>query len=129
MTHDDRWIGGDPRASAFDARARALHRQAAGSLSERTRIALQRARHAAATPASGHRESMHRWYWPVAAGSFAVALAAVLLVQLPGATDPSTATAPAVAAEDAANPAETLDENPDLYLWLASNDAVAFASE
>jgi hypothetical protein len=22
-----------------------------------------------------------------------------------------------------------LDENPDLYLWLASSDAVAFASE
>lgn len=113
----------------FDAGLRALHAASTDALSPATRGALQRAQRAALAGTPRHATARLSWQWPVAAGSFAVALAAVLLVRQPDVGTPAGPAIAAMSADESASPAATLDENPDLYLWLASNDAVAFASE
>ena len=102
---------------AFDRAMRGLHAQALTQVSARTRTRLRAARTAAieVAPARGLR-------WAVASG-FAAILALAIGLQWWG--PPSTGQAPtATAAIDAADygAVATLDENPDLYLWLASND-------
>lgn len=116
------------RDAHFDAAMRRLHANAVERVSGRTRLQLQQApRRAPATPAR------QRFGWPLAA-SFAAVLALMVGVQLWNAPEPSVSgqAAPPVfaAASDTADDIDAvLDENPDLYLWLASNDAYALAME
>jgi hypothetical protein len=72
---------------------------------------------------------MHRrpgWAW---LGAPALALALAFAAPWRTAHDPAPVL-PAVASAVAANAAPaTLEQDPDFYLWLASSDAVALASE
>ena len=106
----------------FDALLRARHAQALDALSPRTRTQLHNRLHAAlAGPA--HRPRRLRAWIPAAA------LAAALALWLPwrGTQAPvAPPPAPQAAGDDTL---ATLDETPDFYLWLASDDAVALASE
>ncbi len=103
---------------AFDRAMRKLHAQALMQVSPRTRARLRAARTAAATrgaPTRGLR-------WAVATG-FVVVFALAIGLQWRGPSSIPTQTAAIGAANGGTdNAVGTLDENPDLYLWLASND-------
>ena len=122
-----------PHDHDFDLASRELHAQALQHLSPQVRRRLRDARHASAASAPPR----HRFGRLLAGGAVAAVAAMVLALQLrPATPDPATApatlaTAPAPA-ERASQQAEldrelddmlaALDENPDLYLWLAAND-------
>ncbi|GAB2608441.1 hypothetical protein [Novilysobacter erysipheiresistens] len=120
----------NPHDHDFDLEARRLHAQALQHLSPQVRGRLRDARRASASPES----SRHRFGWLLAGGAVAVTAALVLALQLrPAAPEPAPALAAAPGpAERASQRAEldrelddmlvALDENPDLYLWLAAND-------
>ncbi len=109
----------------FDTRARQAHAAALAQVSPQVLARLRMARRQ--VPASPRRA----WPW-LAATAFSGMLAVLIGLQwLPSAQAP-VADQPAVAAgaAEAALPANTLlDENPDLYLWLASSDAPSLAME
>lgn len=121
------------RDDDFDRDARRHYIQALGHLSPRVRARLREARNRATAPAStGHRVS-----WLLAGGGIAATLALGLAMQLRPAPPESsarmaTATPALDPAESASQRAEidselddmlaALNENPDLYLWLAAND-------
>lgn len=108
----------------FDRRARALHARSLAALSPRVRAQLHNRRQAAA----GHPPRQpHHWSWAAAAVlALAVAFGAPWRSVHEPASDVLAARAPAAAAAPAL---ATLDQDPDFYLWLASADAVALASE
>lgn len=114
----------DNRDARFDTAMRQLHESAVDRVSGRTRLQLQQVprKTPAASPARPRR-----FAWPLAA-SFAAVLALMVGMQLWNEPVP-TRTAPANVAETDADIDAVLDENPDLYLWLASNDAYALAME
>ncbi len=111
----------------FDLAMRRLHAQAIDQVSPATRARLRVARQAATSPAVA-REHRRSPGWVLATGFAAVSALAIGLLmrpspQAPGVTSPAPAVAAAnTATYDADTALATLDENPDLYLWLASND-------
>ena len=114
----------------FDTQARAAHAGSLEALSPRVLAQLQQRRRAAiAAGAAGAMPAMHRrhgWAW---LGAPALALALAFAAPWRTAHDPAPVL-PAVASAVAANAAPTtLEQDPDFYLWLASSDAVALASE
>lgn len=129
MTPGNDPMNHDFRDERFDQAMRALHAQALDRVSPATRARLRVARHAAARPA-GAREPRRGLRWLLASGTAAV-FALVIGLQLrpqdaPPAAVPAVATTAAAPSIDVDTAIATLDENPDLYLWLASNgDAVA----
>lgn len=107
----------------FDAIARARHVDSLERLSARTQARLAQARRPTARPGLRLRPA---WALPTVLAAMAVLAIAVQL-------RPEPATAPAATSADTAlvaagttstDPAAVLDENPDLYLWLASTDDV-----
>ena len=121
-------VNTDFNDNGFDRQARQLHAMALGSLSPQTLAKLRSARHAAAQPA----RARHAWRW-VAATAFSALFAVAIGVQfLPHRPAPGLpagvplATAPDDAAPDYIAP---LEENPDLYVWLASAEAPMLAQE
>lgn len=128
------------RDDALDAAARRAHAAALEQLSPRVRAQLTlRSRDALS---GAHARPQARWWPGLAAGSVAVlALAVGLRLQDPPDPPPKSAR-PAVAAtataidpdettppEDVPADFETLDENPDFYLWLASDEAGALTED
>ena len=119
----------------FDDALRARHAASLDQLSPRTRAQLQLRRRAAlAGEAPGARVPAWRLAWPVAV---ACAVGAVVLgLQIRGLETPSqpsmattVATAASMPAASSAEGDDTLDyatfeENPDLYVWLASDGAM-----
>lgn len=96
-----------------DAALQQLHAHALHSLSPATLARLREARHAATSPA----RRRHPGWWMATACSAVVALA---LGYGFSTQPPASPVTPAiVAAEDSS---EVLDENPDLYVWLAATD-------
>ncbi|GAB3058595.1 hypothetical protein [Stenotrophomonas tumulicola] len=95
-----------------DDQLHALHQQAVESLSPAVLARLRAARHASA--ASRRRPAW--WLATALAGVAALGIGVNLQMRAP----PSPGIAPMVAALEADT--GTLDENPDLYLWLASTD-------
>lgn len=101
----------------FDTRMRQLHAEALTRIPPPTLAKLRDARHAAAAakPARGFN-----WRWAlagVAPALLAVAIGLPMLDrQAPPTASPSVATA--ASSEDYT---AALDENPELYLWLASD--------
>ena len=119
----------------FDASLRRHHAQAVASVSARTVAQLQMRRRMASGPI---RHAPPRYAWPVAAAC-AVGLLAIGL-QWRQADIKAPAAVPVAAAPGSTNSAgepvdgefeayAMLDEAPDLYLWLASNDAATLAME
>lgn len=118
-------MNNDNRDARFDAAMRQLHGTAVDRVSGRTRLQLQQRPQSA--PAA--RPEPSRFGWPLAT-SFAAVLALMVGLQLRHDPAPLPA-APAVTtvADSGEDIDIALDENPDLYLWLASNDAYALAME
>ncbi len=123
MNHQDN-RGPTGHDAAFDLAMRDLHARALTQVSPRTRARLRAARTTAVNraPTKGLR-------WILATGFVVVFALAIGLQQWrqprSNASEP-TRTA-AIDATDYGAVA-TLDENPDLYLWLASNDDSLSAS-
>ncbi len=115
-----------PDNDAFDRRAQQLHAAALAHISPLALARLRAARHAV-QPAPTRRG----WRW-VAATAFSAVLAVAVGVQfMPHPSAPATP-APPVAATGVAAASDyytSLDENPDLYVWLASADGQRLASE
>lgn len=118
--------------AAFDRSMRQLHATAVTQISPQTLARLRAARHAAQTaPRRGHG-----WRW-IAATAFSSVLAVTLGVQfLPhSGTTPAAipVTAPMAASVDnddgTLDAVVTLEESPDLYMWLASSEAMPLAME
>jgi hypothetical protein len=106
---------------SFDNAMRELHAQALMHVSPMTRGRLRVGRTAP------QRAPIRGFGWVLASGFAAVfAIAIGLQLQKPPATTVSTQTAasttPDSSADDVTGLVATLDENPDFYLWLASND-------
>jgi len=119
--HDDR----------FDNAMRGLHAQAVSQVSSATRARLRVARQAAARP-STERTPRRGFGWVLGSGLAAVFAVAIGLQLRPAQAPVPTTSAPTAIASagtprnptafDADTAIAALDENPDLYLWLASND-------
>lgn len=118
----------------FDRQARRLHQAALAQVSPQTLMRLRSARHEAQRDAraGGHRT----WRWLTATAFSAVLAVGLGLQWLPHAPDTpaATASAPSLAQADGDAGEElgvsgALDEDPDLYLWLASADAQPLAME
>ena len=125
------------RDDAFDRAMHGLHAQALGAVSARTQARL-RATRTAATLATDHAPA--RGFGWVLGSGLAALFALAIGLQFSGA--PTTTTSPVqtasidsssgIAVENADGGVgqregdepgfATLDENPDFYLWLASND-------
>ena len=115
--------------TSFDNALRQRHAVAVTHISTHTQVQL-RNRIAASTTASRH-VVRHRMAW-AAATACAALFALVIGLQLRPQPTPAPSPMPVVVDDsqgDASTAYASLDENPDLYLWLASNDAVALASE
>lgn len=121
----------DDADARFDAAMRGLHAQALDRVGPQVRQRLRTIRSEAVAQPRRGRGGLLGW---AAAGSGLAAVALVLGLQLGGgAAPPGGAPAPAElalqpqsapAAEAGYDPdtaVAALDENPDLYLWLASN--------
>ena len=111
---------------AFDHDMRKLHAAAVDQISPRTLARLRAARHAAQTaPRRGHA-----WRWAAASVLPAILAIAVGMRFLPHSV-PTPLAQPMAAATsgDYADSVAVLDENPDLYLWLASSEAEPLAME
>lgn len=118
----------DPGHDDFERRLRKAHATALEAVSPRTRLQLQLRRGAATYE---RPPAMRRLAWPLVATCAAAALAIGLGVQWrqpsPGDKAPVLATTiPASNGEDAYL---ALEESPDFYLWLASEDAALLAME
>lgn len=114
------------RDAAFDLRMRASYRQASAELSARTRAQLQlRVRTATAARARTASISRRVAWGLAAAGSLALLFGLGPRLQAP----PAARMATASVAGDRGGLVATLDEPPDLYLWVASDDAAAMTSE
>ena len=112
----------------FDRYARQLHATALSSISPQTLAKLRSARHAAAKPAPAR----HGWRWLTATACSALLAVAIGVQFLPRATAPAVSPQPALvnaAADSDASYTAPLDENPDMYVWLASADAPLLAQE
>ena len=120
--------GIDEKNQIFDHDMRRLHDAAVSNISPQTLARLRAARHAAQTaPQRGHA-----WRW-AAATAFSAVLAVALGVQLlpdSGALpDTRTLVADTSTEDSYTDTLATLDENPDLYMWLASSEAEPLAME
>jgi len=120
--------GIEERNNEFDRDMRQLHAIAVSQVSPQTLARLRAARHAAQTaPKRGHA-----WRW-VAATAFSAVLAVALGVQFLPQSGTVPAMQPTVAAMDDddvyGDSLATLDESPDLYMWLASSEAEPLAME
>lgn len=106
----------------LDARLRAAHAVSLERLSPSVRAQLaQRRRRALAAPAHDRARPALRW----AVATLAVAVVAIGVLRpthRPDAATLAASTPPAASAD-------VTDDNPDFYLWLASNDATSLASE
>jgi hypothetical protein len=132
MTNDD--LRADGFDDGFDARIRQAHAEAVSHLSARTRLQLQ-LRRGAATATRGKPAATRSFAWPLAAACAVGALAIGLQLrqpEAPGTTpapDPARALASATPDASVADAWTALDESPDLYLWLESDDAAMLAME
>lgn len=115
---------------SFDEAMRARYREATTQLSARSHAQLQQRLRAALVRDPGTNLRSPVWRSP--ARSLAVACALMLAVvvgvrwQSGQRRDAASPIAASIGDDDIV---AALDENPDLYLWLASDDAVALAAE
>jgi hypothetical protein len=114
---------------AFDRDMRQLHATAVANISPQSLTRLRAARHGAqAAPQRGHA-----WRW-IAASAFSAVLAVAIGVQFLPQSAPVSTMQPTVATagttgDDYSDSVAMLEENPDLYLWLASSEAEPLAME
>ena len=111
----------DRQSHRFDAQARQLHQAALHSLDPATLARLRAARHA--NSEARHSRLSRRGGW-VLATACSTLLAVGLGVHLnrPASVPSTSNVSPLVATVDGD---EVLDQNPDLYVWLGSENALA----
>ena len=112
----------------FDRDMRQLHATSVSQLSPQTLARLRAARHGLAESAP---QRGHSWRW-ITASAFSAVLAVAIGVQfLPHSqTQPNVQPVATTEVEDTyEGSTAALDESPDLYLWLASQDAATLAME
>ncbi len=124
MNHHD--APRDEGLAAFERQARAAHARALEALSPRTRAQLHNRLQAAL--ARGRPAPRRDWRW-IAAPALALALA--LWLPRPGVEDPGVdpALVAAAATGALASPVAALEQDPEFYAWLGSDDASALAME
>lgn len=113
----------------FERALRARYIEAGSRLSARTQAQLHHRLHAAL--ARGQRANTRRPMWRLAAACALLLTFAFGLQWRAGNETRSNPASTFVAnsSNDSGELVATLDETPDLYLWLASDDAAALASE
>ncbi len=120
----------DDKQQAFDHSLRQLHAVAVTQVSAQTLARLRSARHGLEHAAAPRRGRAWRW---LAASAFSAALAVAIGLQFMPRPDPAPAALPLIAAaaadDDYVAGSTVLDENPDLYLWLASSEAEPLAMD
>ncbi len=115
----------------FDRTARALHAEAVDHVSPRT---LQQLR-ARRTTSPARARPVRAFGWAAAAACVAVFAIAIGLrvdrdtASMPTDAQTATTTDPVTADGDYDEALASYDEDPDLYLWLASSDAQPLAVE
>lgn len=109
----------------FDRRTRQLHATALASISPQTLAKLRAARNAATSPA----RPRHAWRWAAATAFSAVFAVAIGVQFVPRTATPVAPAQPVASAAATSDYSTSLDENPDLYVWLASADGQRLASE
>ena len=120
----------DPGTTGFDVQLRRLHAQAVERVSPRTLVQLRARRAPSPLPSARRRHA-----WPLVTTCAIALVAGGLLLRHPGSTRPDEAVperaAPAATASDneSGDVYATLDESPELYLWLASNDTANLVTE
>ncbi|MCC4618639.1 DUF3379 domain-containing protein [Xanthomonas cassavae CFBP 4642] len=104
----------------FDAQLRQLHATALDSLPPQTLARLRQARQAPAT-------RLRRGHWLLATACSALLAVGIGLQLRPGDTSaPQLVTARAIAGNAASTETDDLlTQNPDLYVWLGSDTALA----
>lgn len=124
MNHHD--TPRDEGLAAFERQARAAHARALEALSPRTRAQLHNRLQAAL--AHGRPAARRDWRWIAAP---ALALAFALSLPRPGGNDPGAdpALVAAAATGTLASPVAALEQDPEFYAWLGSDDAFALAKE
>ena len=126
--HESPQASPNDAAHDFDERLRQAHARAVESVSPRTRVHLRPERASAARSIAPSR----RHAWPLAATCAIALVAAGLFLRHPESVTPAP-DAPSLAAAqentDAGDVYTALDESPDLYLWLASNDTENLVTE
>lgn len=134
--NDEQFDSATPEGTPFDRKARQLHASALAHVSAATQAQLHQRRRS--TLAGNRKAAAHRMVrplvWTGALALLAVAIVLPLAMQLPDAPDeaPSTIVAtssPTATIADEDSTIATLEEDPQLYVWLASSDAIALASE
>ena len=112
----------------FDRALRAIHADAVSNLSARTRAQLQQRLRSAARPTASRLPGTRRYGWQMASALVALVLVAGAYwrTSMPGAPSPA---AVATASTDNGDLVAVIDETPDLYLWLDSDEATRLASE
>lgn len=131
MSRPEQDMNNTPDTERFDQAMRALHAQALERTSPATRLRLRSARAASTDTQRTHRGL--RWTSAAVATVFALAIGFNLD---PSTRQPTPITPPpsaiATASDDGSHyesAVTALDENPDLYVWLASNDDAWLASQ
>jgi len=119
----------DPGTTDFDAHLRRLHAQAVERVSPRTLVQLRARRAPSPLPPARPRRA-----WPLATTCAIALVAGGLLLRHPGSTRsneaaPERAAPAAVSDNESGDVYATLDESPELYLWLASNDTANLVTE
>ena len=113
----------------FDRDMQQLHATAVDNISPQTLARLRAARHGLANETAPHRG--HDWRW-MTASTFSAVLAVAIGVQFLPTSQPVAPASPTVAtvvADEYTTGVTALDENPDLYVWLASSEAEPLAME
>ena len=114
---------------AFDRDMQHLHAAAVDHISPQTLARLRVARHGLGKETVSRHG--HAWRW-AAATAFSAVLAVAIGVQFLPTSQPVTPASPTVAtvvADEYTTGVTALDENPDLYVWLASSEAEPLAME
>ena len=113
----------------FDRDMQQLHATAVDNISPQTLARLRAARHGLEKETTFQRG--HAWRWITATAFSAVLAVGIGLQFLPTAQPvaPASPTVATVAVDDYTTGVTALDENPDLYVWLASSEAEPLAME
>ena len=114
---------------AFDRDMQQLHATAVDTISPQTLARLRASRHALGKETAPQRG--HAWRW-VAATTFSAVLAVAIGMQFLPTSQPVVTASPEIATlavDDYSEGVTVLDENPDLYVWLASSEAEPLAME
>ena len=108
----------------FDRALRAIHSDAVSNVSARTQAQLHQRLRSATRPASSARHG-----WQMASALVALVLVAGAYWRTTALPNAPSAAAVAAAYADNGDLVAVIDETPDLYLWLDSDEATRLASE